>query len=275
MSIRALVRVTCAAALLAVCVAGSANAQPLDRRTNFTFRNPTSVPGVTLAPGEYQFRVIDSYTRDVVQVLSADGMKPYAMFFTIPLWRPDPAKDSELAFMETAAGMPQADDVTAVLVQRRARPEVVRTFERSFEALPALAEFTAETFATLGLGPEIRGRADFVLEELFTNMVKYGRGSAAPIRVGVAGHGDGAMLTLVDRDVDRFDVTAAPDVDTGRSIDEREPGGLGLHLIRKLADRIAYEYADASRESRITVWLNGRGEARAGASGRGGTDAGT
>lgn len=108
MSIRALVRVTCAAALLAVCVAGSANAQPLDRRTNFTFRNPTSVPGVTLAPGEYQFRVIDSYTRDVVQVLSADGMKPYAMFFTMPLWRPDPAKDSELAFMETAAGMPQA-----------------------------------------------------------------------------------------------------------------------------------------------------------------------
>ena len=108
MSIRALVRVTCAAALLAVCVAGSANAQPLDRRTNFTFRNPTSVPGVTLAPGEYQFRVIDSYTRDVVQVLSADGMKPYAMFFTLPLWRPDPAKDSELAFMETAAGMLQA-----------------------------------------------------------------------------------------------------------------------------------------------------------------------
>ena len=181
----------------------------------------------------------------------------------------------DAALAAFAAGMPQADDVTAVLVQRRARPEVVRTFERSFEALPALAEFTAETFATLGLGPEIRGRADFVLEELFTNMVKYGRGSAAPIRVGVAGHGDGAMLTLVDRDVDRFDVTAAPDVDIGRSIDEREPGGLGLHLIRKLADRIAYEYADASRESRITVWLNGRGEARAGASGRGGTDAGT
>lgn len=108
MSIRPVVRVTCAAALLAVCVAGGANAQPLDRRTTFTFRNPTSVPGVTLAPGEYQFRVIDSYTRDVVQVLSADGMKPYAMFFTLPLWRPDPAKDSELAFMETAAGMPQA-----------------------------------------------------------------------------------------------------------------------------------------------------------------------
>lgn len=108
MSIRALTRVACAAALLAVCVAGSANAQPLDRRTNFTFQNPTSVPGVTLAPGEYQFRVIDSYTRDVVQVLSADGMKPYAMFFTIPQWSPEPAKDSELRFMETAAGMPQA-----------------------------------------------------------------------------------------------------------------------------------------------------------------------
>jgi anti-sigma regulatory factor (Ser/Thr protein kinase) len=180
--------------------------------------------------------------------------------------------DAELAAF--AAGAPQADDVTAVLVQRSARATAVRAFERSFEALPALVEFTAETFAALGLGADLRGRVDFVLEELFTNMVKYGRGSTAPIRVSLAGHGEGAVLTLVDRDVEPFDITAAADIDVGRAIDEREPGGLGLHLVRKLADRVAYEYADAARESRITVWLNGRSEARDGASGTGGgTDA--
>jgi hypothetical protein len=108
MSIRALVRVACAAGLLAVFAVATASAEPLDRRTNFTFRNPTSVPGVTLAPGEYQFHVVDSSNRDVVQVLNADGTTPYAMFFAIPTWRPDPPKDSELRFMETAVGMPQA-----------------------------------------------------------------------------------------------------------------------------------------------------------------------
>lgn len=108
MSIRLLVRVTCASVLLTGLLAATASAQVWDKRTTFTFRNPTSVPGVTLAPGEYQFRLADVASRDVVQVLSADGMTPYAMFFTIPVWRPEPAHDSELHFMETAAGMPQA-----------------------------------------------------------------------------------------------------------------------------------------------------------------------
>ncbi|HET9669970.1 MAG TPA: SpoIIE family protein phosphatase [Casimicrobiaceae bacterium] len=179
----------------------------------------------------------------------------------------------ERALTAFAAGAPQADDVTAVLVQRRVQSAATRAFERSFEALPELVEFTAETFEALGIDAEIRGRADFVLEELFTNMVKYGRGSTAPIRVGLARQGDGAVLTLVDHDVEPFDVTTAPEVDLGRPIDEREPGGLGLHLVRKLADRVAYEYADAARESRITVWLDARGKARDGVTGRGGNDA--
>ena len=108
MSIRALTRVACATVLLATCLAGAASAQVFDKRTTFSFRNPTSVPGVTLPPGDYLFRIVDGYSRSVVQVLSADGTKPYAMFFTIPVWRNQPSDNSEVRFMETAAGMPQA-----------------------------------------------------------------------------------------------------------------------------------------------------------------------
>lgn len=108
MSIRGFARVTCAGILLACVLAGAASAQVSDKRTTFTLKNPTSVPGVTLPPGDYQFRLADSATRDVVQVLSADGTTAYAMFFTIPVWRARPAGDSELHFMETASGMPQA-----------------------------------------------------------------------------------------------------------------------------------------------------------------------
>ena len=52
----------------------------------------------------------------------------------------------------------------------------------------------------------------------------------------------GVEVTLTDYDVEPFDVTKAPDADIGLPIEERRPGGLGLHLIRRLVDSIEYEY---------------------------------
>ena len=54
-------------------------------------------------------------------------------------------------------------------------------------------------------------------------------------------------MTLTDYDVDPFDVTKAPDVDVTLPIEQRRPGGLGLHLIRRLMDSVDYEYSEASR----------------------------
>jgi hypothetical protein len=81
-------------------------AVPEDRRTFFTFSGPVTVPGVTLAPGKYLFRVADTNARNVIQVLSADGKRPYAMFFAVPAERPMPAEKPEVNFMETTAGTP-------------------------------------------------------------------------------------------------------------------------------------------------------------------------
>jgi hypothetical protein len=84
-------------------------AQPLDRRTTFTFNTPVAIPGVTLPAGSYLFRLVNpDASRRVIQVVSADGKTPYAMFFSIPAERAEPANEPEVRFMETAAGMPPA-----------------------------------------------------------------------------------------------------------------------------------------------------------------------
>ena len=97
----------CVAALLAFFTAATAFAQqPIDKRTLFTFSGPVRMPGVTLAPGQYLFRLADTNTRGVVQVLSSDGKKIFGTFFTIPAMRSAVPDQPEVGFMEAAATAP-------------------------------------------------------------------------------------------------------------------------------------------------------------------------
>ena len=160
-----------------------------------------------------------------------------------------------------AGGVPQEDDMTAVLLKREPPATVRGTFERGFDAIPALVAFTADAFARLGIDPGLLPTVDLAVEELFTNMVKYGGASQAPVRIEIAAIEGGVELTLIDRDVEPFDVTQSGEVDICAPIEKRKPGGLGLHLIRRMADSVEYEYAKESRQSRITLRITGTGPA--------------
>jgi len=127
-----------------------------------------------------------------------------------------------------------------------------RAFKRSFDSLPAIVAFTAEVFARRRIDPGLLQVVDFALEELFTNMVKYSATSDAEVRIEMTDIGGGVEVTLTDYNVDAFDVTQAPDIDIELPIEQRRPGGLGLHLIRRLLDSIEYEYIKENRQSRIT-----------------------
>jgi hypothetical protein len=99
----------CAATVFVCLMAAPVCAQPLDKRTLFTFSGPVTLPGVTLPGGQYLFRLADPNSgRKVVQVLNADGTKPYGLFFTLPVERVEPASTPEVRFMETASGTPAA-----------------------------------------------------------------------------------------------------------------------------------------------------------------------
>ena len=129
---------------------------------------------------------------------------------------------------------------------------VERAFARRFDALPAIVAFTAEAFEREGVDPALRPDVDFALEELFTNMVKYSPTGEAEVMIGVTGIAGGVEVRMTDSGVEPFDVTLAPDADITLPIEARRPGGLGLHLIRRLLDSIDYEYRQDLRQSRIT-----------------------
>jgi sigma-B regulation protein RsbU (phosphoserine phosphatase) len=151
------------------------------------------------------------------------------------------------AFAGTA---PQEDDITMVIVKRSARA-AQRSFVRSIAELDSIFAFTADAFARLAIDRSLVGAVDFVIEELFTNMVKYNASSKAPIDIDIEPIEAGVEVRLIDRDVDEFDMTRVGPVDIDAPLEEREPGGLGLHLIRKMVDTITYQYSEQTRESRI------------------------
>lgn len=128
----------------------------------------------------------------------------------------------------------------------------VASFRRSFDALEEIFTFTSETFAREKIEDSLRPSVDFALEEIFTNVVKYGRPGPTPVSVELTKVPGGVEVTLTENDAERFDLTRAPEVDVTRPIEERRPGGLGLHLIRKLVDSLEYRYDDSRRQGRIT-----------------------
>ncbi|MEP7306467.1 MAG: hypothetical protein ABJA98_13200 [Acidobacteriota bacterium] len=108
MSSRKLIPIICASAIISG-FASLATAQLPDRRTIFTFSGPVAIPGATLPAGRYVFRLAEPGTSArVVQVFSADGKKPYGLFFSHPAERNEPARDPEVRFLETGKGAPAA-----------------------------------------------------------------------------------------------------------------------------------------------------------------------
>lgn len=123
-------------------------------------------------------------------------------------------------------------------------------FPRRFASLPDIFALTSGFFAAQRLDPVLLPVVDLAVEELFTNMVKYSTESAAEVSIALKPVARGVEVTLVDYDVEPFDVTQAPDVDTTLPAEERRPGGLGLFLVKKMVDSLEYRYQN--RESRIT-----------------------
>lgn len=125
-----------------------------------------------------------------------------------------------------------------------------KEYKRSFDEIQNIVADTERFFAEEGIDPSLRMKVDLSIEELFVNMVTYDTETDRDILIEMRPIENGIEVSLSDFDVKPFDPTKPRDVDIDAPLTERDPGGLGLYLVLKMADSIHYRYHD--RTSTIT-----------------------
>lgn len=151
-----------------------------------------------------------------------------------------------------AAGMPPADDLTVLAVQRLAPPHraggpssapppvrAARPFPATQAGLAAaMAALDAEVADVPG---DVRAALDVMLDEIVSNIVAHSGASAFEMTVARTERG----VKLVFSDDGRpYDPLARGDPDTSLDAASRPIGGLGILMVKKMVSSLAYDRVD-------------------------------
>ena len=128
------------------------------------------------------------------------------------------------------------------------------TIDATVENIDPVTEFVNEQLEKLGCSLKTRMQIDIAIDELFGNIAQYayhpGVGPAT-VRVELREDPIAVVVTFIDRGVP-YDPLAKEDPNTALSAEERGIGGLGIYMVKKTMDGIAYEYKDGQNILRIT-----------------------
>ncbi|MBT5873018.1 MAG: ATP-binding protein [Candidatus Latescibacteria bacterium] len=93
--------------------------------------------------------------------------------------------------------------------------------------------------------PGLGMRIQLILEELITNIISYGYADSERHEIMIRLHSDSESVRIrIEDDAGPFDPLEMETPDLSVPVQEREPGGLGVHLVRNLADDIGYTRQD-------------------------------
>ena len=110
-------------------------------------------------------------------------------------------------------------------------------------AVPRVVAAFGEFAEAHALPTAVRRSIQVALDEFVYNPIVYGfakRGTGeGEVRVELDG---GAVRVTITDDGPPFDPLAYADPDTALSVEEREIGGLGIHLVRQMMDEVSYRY---------------------------------
>ena len=120
------------------------------------------------------------------------------------------------------------------------------TLSATLENVPKVTEFVDGQLEAHGCSVKAQMQIDIAIDELFSNIANYAYNpeiGPATIRVSVEGDPLTVTITFIDRGVP-YNPLEKEDPDIGLSAEDRQIGGLGIFMVKRLMDDMTYEYRD-------------------------------
>jgi serine/threonine-protein kinase RsbW len=114
-----------------------------------------------------------------------------------------------------------------------------------------------DRFARMNKVPvSLRREAHLVIDEVVANVIAHGGRAPRQARVEVSVGVDGRAMKISIADDGRpFNPLVAGKPDLAGRVTDRRVGGLGIHLVRNLMDRVEYRRRDGRNELRLTRYV--------------------
>lgn len=128
------------------------------------------------------------------------------------------------------------------------------TIDAAIENIPVVTDFVNEKLEEHNCSMKVQMQIDVAIDEIFGNIAHYAYNpqiGPATVHVELTEAPLSVIITFMDNGVP-YDPLAKSDPNTALSADEREIGGLGIFIVKKSMDAIAYEYKDGKNILKIT-----------------------
>lgn len=130
----------------------------------------------------------------------------------------------------------------ALLSIERTDDHLVLGLDGSLGAVEASRNEVVAFLNCAGVAPRVQNRVEVVLEEVVANIVRHGidgqPGHHVHVEVRLE---DGSVCLVIEDDAPAYNPLARPEIDLPDTLDEAQVGGLGVHLVRKMAASVTYE----------------------------------
>lgn len=117
---------------------------------------------------------------------------------------------------------------------------VEKTFAASLDTIPDIVGFVSETASAMGVHPKRVMHLELAVEEAAVNICSYAYEiPPGEVTIRISRETEVVRIELVDAGVP-FDPLAADAPDIRSELENREVGGLGIFLIRRMLDEVHY-----------------------------------
>lgn len=145
---------------------------------------------------------------------------------------------------EFTGDAPQFDDITMLCLEYKGKSENNIKLKATDENLHKATKFISKCLKDTRCTEKFVRQVELYVEEIFVNVAHYAYApNIGDIEISCEVFADKIRVTFIDEGKN-YNPLDKPDPDVTLSAAEREIGGLGIFMTKKLTDKIEYEYKD-------------------------------